>query len=222
VPGFVIFDLFHTLVHGADEERDRVVGEMGSVIGVVPTDLIRAYHATWRERLTQWDVEHTVRTLAARCGGAPTDDQVAHAVSLRRALASRVLDAVGPSTVDALTRLRATGWRLGMISNATAEAAEAWPSSRLADLFEVAVFSCEVGLAKPHPEIYRVAVERLGARPEDCVYVGDGADDELAGASAAGMTVIRTVEHNDTDPSWLGVTVATLADLPHLLAQLSS
>jgi len=217
VPGFAIFDLFHTLVHGADDERDRVVGEMGTVVGVEPADLVRAYHESWRERLTQWDVEHTVRTLAGRCGGAPTDGQVAHAVSLRRALASRILETVGPSTLDVLRRLRTDGWRLGMISNATAEAAEAWPSSRLASLFDAVVFSCEVGLAKPHPEIYRVAAQRLGARPQDCVYVGDGADDELAGAEAAGMTVVRTVEHNDTDPSWPGVTVASLADLPRLL-----
>lgn len=221
MPGFAIFDLFHTLVHGADDERDRVVGEMGTAVGVAPSDLVRAYHETWRERLTQWDVEHTVRTLAGRCGGAPTDDQVAQAVSLRRALAARVLDSVAHSTLDALARLRVDAWRLGMISNATAEAAEAWPSSQLASLFDAAVFSCEVGLAKPHPEIYRVAVQRLGASPEDCVYVGDGADDELAGAAAAGMTVVRTVEHNDTVPSWPGVTVASLADLPRLLATLS-
>jgi len=217
VPGFVIFDLFDTLVDGANDERDRVVSEMGTVVGVEPMDLVRAYNQSWRERLTQWDVEHTVRTLSGQCGGAPTDDQVAHAVGLRRALAARVLDSVRPSTLDVLKRLRDDGWRLGMISNATAEAFEAWPSSRLASLFDAVVFSCEVGLAKPHPEIYQVAAQRLGARPEDCVFIGDGADDELAGAKAAGMTVVRTVEHSDTDPSWPGVTVASLADLPRLL-----
>jgi putative hydrolase of the HAD superfamily len=218
VPGFAIFDLFHTLVHGDDDQRDRVVTEMAAAVGVEPSALVTAYNQTWRERLTRWTVEHTVRTLTGRCGGAPTDEQVARAVTLRRALASRVLDAVAPSTSDTLTRLRADGWRLGLISNATAEAAEAWPASRLAGLFDAAVFSCEVGLAKPDPEIYQVAARRLGARSEDCVYVGDGADDELAGAAAAGMAVIRTVEHNDTDPSWRGVTVTSLAELPRLLA----
>ena len=32
----VIFDLFHTLIQGADEERDRVVGEMAVMVGVAP------------------------------------------------------------------------------------------------------------------------------------------------------------------------------------------
>ena len=52
----VIFDLFHTLVHGADEERDRVVGEMAVMVGVAPAELVAAYHATWRDRLVRWDV----------------------------------------------------------------------------------------------------------------------------------------------------------------------
>jgi putative hydrolase of the HAD superfamily len=46
----VIFDLFHTLIHGADDERDRVVGEMALIVGVAPVALIAAYHATWRDR----------------------------------------------------------------------------------------------------------------------------------------------------------------------------
>ncbi|OKI47393.1 HAD family hydrolase [Micromonospora sp. CB01531] len=213
----VIFDLFHTLVDGANSERDRVVGEMGLMVGVPPEALVAAYHATWRDRMTEWDVAETVRILAGRLGGTPTEDQVARAAAHRRELATRVLARVAPETLAVLDALRADGHPIGLISNATAETAEAWPSSALARRFDVAVFSCELGVAKPEPTIYRTTAERLGAGPTDCVFVGDGADGELAGAAAVGMTVIRTTEHNDTDPTWDGHALATLGELPALL-----
>jgi putative hydrolase of the HAD superfamily len=214
---FVIFDLFHTLLHGADEERDRVVAEMAVIVGVEPAGLVRAYHDTWRERLVRWDVEETVRLLAEGIGGRPTDEQVRRAGARRRELANRLLGSVGPATLGVLDLLRAAGARLALVSNATAEAAETWPTCELAARFDAAVFSCELGVAKPDPAIFLAAVRRLGADPVECVYVADGADQELAAAAALGMTVIRTTEHNDTDPSWTGVTIAALAELPALL-----
>ncbi|MFC3502046.1 HAD family hydrolase [Micromonospora krabiensis] len=219
MPRPVIFDLFHTLVEGADQERDRVVGEMALIVGVAPAALVAAYHASWRDRLVRWDVEETVRLLAGRLGGAPTDDQVTRAGHLRRALARRVLDSVSAATLGVLDALRAERHPLALISNATSETAEAWPGSRLARRFDVAIFSSEVRLAKPDPAIFKLAAERLGVVPTECVYVGDGADGELAGAAAVGMTVLRTTEHNDTDPSWGGPMLAALGDLPALLRE---
>ena len=215
----VIFDLYHTLIDGADDERDRVVGEMATMVGVAPAELVAAYHATWRDRLVRWDVEETVRTLARRLGGAPGDEQVVRAGAMRRALARRLLDAVSDRTLDGLDRLRADGHPMALVSNATSDTAEAWPNSRLALRFDVAVFSCELGVAKPDPTIYRVAAERLGVDPAECVFVGDGADGELAGAAAVGMTVLRTTEHNDTDPRWAGPAIAALDQLPDLLGE---
>ncbi|MFI5851893.1 HAD family hydrolase [Micromonospora chalcea] len=214
MPRPVVFDLFHTLVHGADDERDRVVGEMALLVGVDPAALVAAYHATWRDRLVRWSAEETVRTLAGRLGGAPTDEQVTMAAAHRRALARRVLSRVPTGTLDVLDALRERGHRLALISNATSETAEAWAAGPLARRFDVAVFSSAVGLAKPDPAIYRTAADRLGVAPADCVYVGDGADGELAGAAAVGMTVLRTTEHQDTDPGWIGPVIANLRDLP--------
>ncbi|MCZ7426801.1 HAD family hydrolase [Micromonospora sp. WMMA1949] len=213
MPRPVVFDLFHTLVHGADDERDRVVGEMALIVGVEPAALVDAYHATWRDRLVRWNAEETVRILAGRLGGAATDEQVARAAAHRLALARRVLGRVSAGTLDVLDALRERGHRLALISNATSETAEAWAAGPLARRFDVAVFSCEVGLAKPDPAIYRTAAQRLGVAPGDCVYVGDGADGELAGAAAVGMTVLRTTEHQDTEPGWIGTVIANLGQV---------
>ena len=107
----------------------------------------------------------------------------------RRALGRRVLDSLSTATLDVLDALRHDGHPLALISNATSETSASWSQSPLAQRFDVAVFSCDVGLAKPDPAIYRLAAERLGVAPAECVFVGDGADGELVGAAAVGMTV---------------------------------
>lgn len=210
----VIFDLFHTLIDGADDARDRVVAEMALIVGVDPDALVAAYHDTWRDRMVRWTVEETVRTLSGRLGANPTDQQVARAAEHRRALARRVLSAVPATTLRALDALRADGHPLALISNATSDTAEAWPHGPLAGRFDVVVFSCDVGLAKPDPAIYRTATDRLGVRRADCYYVGDGADGELGGAVDAGMTTLRITELSDTEPTWPGPTLTAIGDLP--------
>jgi len=213
----VIFDLYDTLVHSAKEERDRVVGEMAVMVNVAPDALVTAYHDTWPDRMVRWNVEETVRILSARLGANPTNEQVARAAEHRRALARRVLGAVPVATLDALDSLRADGHPLALISNATSDTAEAWPSGPLAERFDVVLFSCDLGVAKPNAAIYRTAADRLGADPAHCVYVSDGADDELAGAAAVGLTTLRITELNNTDPSWPGPTLAAIGDLPALI-----
>jgi putative hydrolase of the HAD superfamily len=213
----VIFDLFHTLVSGASQDWERAVAEAAAILGVEPAALLAAYRDTFRQRQVEWGAEQAVRILAKRAGGSPSSAQVAQAAAVRRDLTRRVLSAVLPSTLEVLDALRGAGYRLGLVSNATSDTADAWPGSALAARFDVVVFSCEAGVAKPDPRIYLAATTALGARPADCYYVGDGADSELAGAAALGMTAIRTTQHSDSDLSWPGTTITSLTDLTTLL-----
>lgn len=48
------------------------------------------------------------------------------------------------------------------------------------------VFSYEVGVVKPYPEIYQIAIERVGVKPEECVFTDDGPHN-VAAAVEAGM-----------------------------------
>jgi putative hydrolase of the HAD superfamily len=200
---YILFDLFHTLVHGGDDDRDLVVTRMAPILGVDPGNLVRAYHESWPERVIARDLHATVHDLAVRVGGSPTSEQVARAARLRHDLVRRLLDAASPHTLACLESLRGQGHRLALVSNATAEAAAAWPASPLARHFAAVAFSCEVGIAKPAAEIYQHAVRAVGAPSASaCVFVGDGGDGELAAAAALGMTVIRTTEH--TTPTRAG------------------
>jgi putative hydrolase of the HAD superfamily len=214
----VVFDLFNTLVPGADATRDRMLEEMAVVVGVEPAAFVRAHHESWPDRLVRWDAVETVRILAGRLGAQPSTAAVTHAVRLRLDLGARLLADVTPATLDALDALRAGGYRLALVSNTTAETTDLWPATALSTRFDAAVFSPDVGAAKPDPRIYRAAADRLGVRATDCWFVGDGADGELAGAAAVGMAALRTTEFQDTDPAWPGERIASLAELVARLA----
>jgi putative hydrolase of the HAD superfamily len=58
--------------------------------------------------------------------------------------------------------------------------------ARLDGYFAEIVSSAEAGAAKPDPEVFRLALERLGVTPERAVHVGDG-DTDREGAAAAGI-----------------------------------
>ncbi|MEV6283936.1 HAD family hydrolase [Kribbella sp. NPDC051770] len=215
----LMVDLFSTLIPGGHRERAAVHSEMAEVLGVEPEDFAAAFDATVYERFTgaYGDLSSTLRELARRCGGRPSDDQLRRATDMRRTLAQELVGAAPASTLDALATLRSAGWRTGLVSNITSETQTQWSQSALSQHFEVTAFSAEVGSAKPEPAIYLAACEGLGVEPTECVYVGDGNDNELAAATALGMHVIRTTEHADSDPGWAGPTIASFAALPALL-----
>ena len=88
-----------------------------------------------------------------------------------------------------------------------------WKASPFGTRFDATALSCDLGIGKPDPAIYQWAADELGVLPADCLFIGDGADRELAGAAALGMRVLRTTEFADTDAHWLGPTIAGLPDL---------
>jgi putative hydrolase of the HAD superfamily len=61
---------------------------------------------------------------------------------------------------------------------------------RIHHLFDDIVCSAEVGMAKPEPEIFRLAAGRLGLDPAECVFVDDW-DQNIEAAKTVGMTAIR-------------------------------
>ena len=92
--------------------------------------------------------------------------------------------------VEALGALRERGFKLGLISNATATTAFAVGPMRLRGLLDLLVFSYEVGLVKPDPAIYHAALRRADCPPGHALFVGDGANSELDAAAALWMTAL--------------------------------
>ncbi len=163
----LLSDLFSTLISGGDDERDVVNARMGAALGVDAVAFQRAFDASSYERFigAYGDLPNTLRVIAERCGGTPTDEQVQEATGLRRALAQRLLGRAPVATLETLAAFKAAGWRIGLVSNITAETQVQWPTSPLAQYFDATAFSAEVGAAKPEPAIYEIACAALGRRP---------------------------------------------------------
>jgi putative hydrolase of the HAD superfamily len=118
-------------------------------------------------------------------------------------LTDRGPDGVGePPLIAAVRSARAAGIRTALLSNADGPGE---PIPWLDALFDVLVFSGDVGMAKPDLAIYRLTVERLGLEPGECVFVDDLAVN-VRGAALAGLVGV----HHTSIPS-------TLAELSVLL-----
>lgn len=98
--------------------------------------------------------------------------------------------AMDPGTPAALTRLREAGLRLAVISNSDGRAEEALEAVGIREQFEFVIDSQLVGVEKPDPRIFAIALERMGLGPADGLYVGDIYEVDVIGARRAGLDVI--------------------------------
>jgi len=60
----------------------------------------------------------------------------------------------------------------------------------LKSFFEWRIYSSTFGRRKPHPDIFRAGLERIGLPPEETVYVGDRYYEDVQGAQQAGMAAV--------------------------------
>jgi epoxide hydrolase-like predicted phosphatase len=89
--------------------------------------------------------------------------------------------------VEAVREVRAAGGRTAIVTNNVRELSHTWrPMLPLDELFDTVVDSCEVGLRKPNPAIFRLTCERLGVAPERAVLLDD-IESNLEGARGAGL-----------------------------------
>lgn len=85
---------------------------------------------------------------------------------------------------------------------------------------DVIVVSEEVGVAKPDPAIFRIALAKLGTKPATTLYVGDSIENDLVGAAAAGMPFIWINRRDESLPEDVPPPLAVirqLAELPPLV-----
>lgn len=106
--------------------------------------------------------------------------------------------------------------RLGIVSNThdVAMVPSLLRSMGLTDRFEVVVLSVAHGYRKPHPSIYRAALEQLGCAAERVVFVGDSHEADYVGAVEAGMTayLIDPVSAHDIPAAFRLASVLDVAD----------
>lgn len=99
-----------------------------------------------------------------------------------------------PETVKILKKLKAQGVKLAIVTNITPQLLEHQHKKvdalGIAPLFDVIVYSAELGIHKPDRRIFDHAAACLGVPNAQCLFVGDDPNSDVAGALGAGMEVV--------------------------------
>jgi putative hydrolase of the HAD superfamily len=185
----VIFDLWETLIDWDHEANARMHRQVRERVGF-------DFHERWNSLAERYTLP--VRAVLERVG--VPKDAVEDVIAIRSQFVRHCL-VPREGAVETLTRLRQDGLKVGLITVCTEDVELLWPESRFAGLFDAEVFSNAVGLTKPDRRIYLHCCDLLGVEPEAAVFVGDGANDELAGARRVGMQAIL-IHRPGEDPVW--------------------
>jgi putative hydrolase of the HAD superfamily len=102
---------------------------------------------------------------------------------------------VRPGTFEALEAFKSAGYKLAIVSNAEGQVESDAKRFGLARYFDVIVDSHIVGVAKPDPRIFQIALERLGVGPDEARFAGDIYSVDIAGAHAAGIEARLVDQH---------------------------
>lgn len=98
---------------------------------------------------------------------------------------------IEPGVKETLQELKERGYRLGLISNTVSpNVRDFLKGNGFDDIFEFQIYSHEEGVKKPSKELFEKATKFLGLEPEECAYIGDTFDKDVAGARGAGWTAI--------------------------------
>nr|MDD5836861.1 HAD-IA family hydrolase [Eubacteriales bacterium] len=96
------------------------------------------------------------------------------------------------NSIPLLKELKARGYLTGVITNGPSVLQNhKMDTSGLRPYCDIVVVSGDEGVHKPDPRLFEITAERLGVKPQECVYVGDHPVNDIQGALSAGMGAIR-------------------------------
>jgi HAD superfamily hydrolase (TIGR01509 family) len=119
---------------------------------------------------------------------------------------------VPADTRESLRQLHAAGFKLGVVSNSEGRVHEALDAAGLRSYFDIVVDSGLVGVEKPDPRIFRLALKQLGVAPDEALYIGDLYDVDVLGARAAGIEAVLLGPRDPDRPCRTTDSIKDLAD----------
>jgi putative hydrolase of the HAD superfamily len=122
-------------------------------------------------------------------------------------------DDVEPALLD----LRSRGLRVGIVSNWDTRLKSISDGLGLTRLVDFIVISAEVGVRKPDPRIFRMALDKAGVRPEEAIHVGDLPEEDAEGAKRAGVRPVLIDRRKRITPAVVPSDVPVVTSLSELI-----
>ncbi|EMI46041.1 HAD family hydrolase [Rhodopirellula sp. SWK7] len=167
----VIFDLFGTLVHLPRDTKPylqlcRAIGDSSRIRESLVVDA-----PTLSDFCDHLGVSHPPNLSGIQ---RDLDADIDHAETF-------------PESLAALHTLRDRGLRVALISNLASPYKRAVVRLDLESYFDAILYSCDIGFAKPDPEIYRDALTKLNSTANSTLMVGDSQRSDVDGPMAVGI-----------------------------------
>lgn len=221
----VLFDFDGTLATYRSHLGIYVAAAAERGVHVTADALAATLDDSWRRWQTPDGVDHAANSTSEARYNAEVRSRL-HIARLAAAGATGDLEAIAAricelecapeafevydDTPPALDRLHAAGIRVGIVSNHVWRLPQVVEALGLGPLVDFVVTSARAGYRKPHPAIYRIALEAAACAPEAALFVGDSLSHDVEGPRSAGMSAVLL----DRKGRYLGRdAIHTLADL---------
>lgn len=99
-----------------------------------------------------------------------------------------------PGLRDFLAGVRSRGLKVGILSNTLPDIVPTLEAIGVADLVDVALSSCALGVHKPAPEVFTIAAAELGVAPGEILFIDDK-QENVDAARSVGMSAQRINLH---------------------------
>ena len=211
----VIFDLWNTIAEWPHDRWAEVRPRVAERLGLTPEE----FDTRWYGELAHLRETGPIADVLARFDLSP--DAAEDVLTIRGDVTRQGLVPV-PGAAETIAELRDRGLRTGLITVCSEDVPRIWPETAFHGLFDAEVFSSSVGLRKPDPRIYALALDELEVPASEAMFVGDGANDELAGAERVGMTSVMLEVPpeklpGEEQPEWDGLRIRSLTELLELV-----
>lgn len=221
----IIFDLFGTLVDSYSVHGyKRYLAEMALALELPVED----FSNLWRDTIYERGIgifkttEESIRYICNKLKASVSEENIKKCKQIRLENTRKALTPKN-GAIDILKNLKGLGYKVGLITNCSADVPLLWKNTEFFNLFDASIFSASVGLKKPDAQIYNLACEKLGVEPNKCLYIGDGDSNELAGASQLGMDAVMIRDPSEMDPyrlvevDWDGQKIEKFTEIMDLI-----
>ena len=214
----VVFDLYDTLVHVDFASRAAHNKDISQILGVTVEEFKSAWETTSADSnrgIIKSTYERFIRIMDIL--GLSIDPILCNSLADKEHSFLRSATKVDDKAIKMLLSLKNRGYKTALLTNCSVSVLHTLSSTGLVQYFDCLVFSFEVGQMKPESSIYKLVLEKFKIGIGEAIFVGDGNNQELSGAAAAGLKPIKATWYVDRPEYECELSASSIQELTGLI-----